>query len=187
MKLKVKPLFEDSRLVTKANPSDIGWVVYAHSIKEIKGNYIVDEATGDHLYSELDYIEYGTGLSIQPEQEINFSSPFGGITKYFSFLAPRSSLSKYKLSQANSIGVIDVGYNGELLIRHRYEFNPCDLVIRDGLIYGRINTKKIYKIGDAIGQILIMEQVPVDVEFVNTLDDTDRGDKGHGSSGNNSK
>lgn len=187
MKLKVKPLFGDSKLVTKANPSDIGWDVYAHSIKEIKGSYIVDEATGDHLYSELDYIEYGTGLSIQPEQEINFSSPFGGITKYFSFLAPRSSLSKYKLSQANSIGVIDVGYNGELLIRHRYEFNPCDLVIRDGCIYGRINKKKIYKIGDAIGQILVMEQVPVDVEFVDVLDETDRGDKGHGSSGNNSK
>ena len=51
------------------------------------------------------FIQYRTGLSIDPPQG------------YHTEIWPRSSISKYDLALANSIGLVDNGYRGELLVR----------------------------------------------------------------------
>jgi dUTP pyrophosphatase len=104
-----------------------------------------------------DFIEYGTNLSIEiPEG-------FGG------FLFPRSSISNYDLHLCNSIGVIDSNYRGEIRLRfktlHNYDF------------------KKVYKIGDRVGQLVIMPIPKINLELVKELSNTVRGTMGFGSSG----
>lgn len=99
------------------------------------------------------YIEYDTGICLE--------IPKG----YVGLLFPRSSISKTNLTLCNSVGVIDENYRGPIKLRFRKEGN------------------KIYDIGDRIGQIIIMPYPQVEFEEVDELGETERGDKGWGSSG----
>lgn len=109
---------------------------------------------------EKGYIQYSTGLHI--------AVPPG----YGAFLFPRSSISKTPHSLANSVGVIDWDYRGELLVRMRFnEYNCLE------------NGDDIYKIGDRICQMVIMQVPEVEYEEVDELDDTNRGAGGFGSTG----
>lgn len=101
------------------------------------------------------YVEYDTGLS--------FEIPEG----YVGLLFPRSSISKTDLTLSNSVGVIDSGYRGSISFRFRYK-HPL---------------KSHYRIGDRVGQIIIMPYPPIDLEEVDNLSDTERGDGGFGSTG----
>lgn len=104
------------------------------------------------------YIEYGTGLAIEiPEG-------FGG------FIFPRSSISNYDLSFCNSVGVVDSNYRGELKIR----FNA---------IYNYQLNKKLYDIGDRIGQLVVLPVPKIEFELTGELNDSVRGSSGFGSSG----
>lgn len=106
---------------------------------------------------EKGYIEYGTGLSIQLQPG------------YVGLLFPRSSISSNTtLSLANSVGVLDSDYTGEIVFRFR------NVVPGSG---------KIYKVGERIGQILIMQHPEISFYEVDKLDMTARGDGGHGSTG----
>ena len=82
-------------------------------------------------------------------------------------LVPRSSMHKTPLRMANSVGVIDADYRGELSIA--YENVSCS----DYTIFR----------GDRIAQLIIVPVVMVDVEEVNSLSETERGDGGYGSTG----
>lgn len=101
-------------------------------------------------------IEYGTGLA--------FEIPPG----YVGLLFPRSSVSDTTLNLANSVGVIDSSFRGEITFRFRETSS--------------VSGKK-YKIGDRIGQILIVPYPEVEFEEVAELGVTNRGIKGFGSSG----
>lgn len=101
------------------------------------------------------FIEYGTGLG--------FQIPDG----YVGLIKPRSSLSKYDLLLSNHVGVIDSNYRGEVTFR----FKP----IGEG--------KKVYNVGDRIGQILIQPVPKIKFVEVETLGETVRGANGYGSSG----
>ena len=104
------------------------------------------------------YIEYGTGLAIEiPEG-------FGG------FIFPRSSISNYDLTMCNSIGVIDNNYRGEIKLR----FNT---------VYNYQINKRLYNIGDRIGQIVIVPVPRIELELTDELSDSVRGSSGFGSSG----
>ena len=100
------------------------------------------------------YYEYETGIS--------FKIPEG----YVGLVFPRSSISKTKMSLCNSVGVIDSHYRGTI----RFRFYGGDF-----------QTK--YKIGDKIGQIIIIPIPNVELEESDELSETDRGIKGFGSSG----
>ena len=102
------------------------------------------------------YVEYDTGLSME--------IPEG----YVGFLFPRSSVSKTNLVLANCVGVVDSGYRGPVKLRFK-ELN--------GPIGGR------YKIGDRVGQIIIMPVPTFEFEEVKELSNTSRGDGGFGSTG----
>ena len=81
------------------------------------------------------------------------------------FLKSKSGLNvKHGIT---SEGVIDVGYTGSIVVK----------------LYN--NSKHDYKInkGDKITQLVIIPILTPDIELVNHLEDTDRGDNGFGSSG----
>ena len=83
------------------------------------------------------------------------------------FLFPRSSISKTPLRMANSIGLIDGGYRGEIMA-------VCD------------NIKEVeYSInkGDRLFQLVSWDMSPINFEIVDSLSSTERGDGGFGSTG----
>lgn len=95
--------------------------------------------------------------------ELAFEIPSG----YIGLLFPRSSNSKKNLSLCNSVGVVDSGYRGEII----FKFKPIG------------SRNEWYKVGDRIGQIVIMPYPQIEFEEVNELSDTERGDGGFGSTG----
>lgn len=102
------------------------------------------------------YYEYGTGLAME--------IPEGHVGLVF----PRSSISKTDHFLRNSVGVIDSGYRGEIKLR---------------MSIPALGEKE-YNIGDKIGQLLIIELPWVNIEQVEELNETDRGECGFGSTGN---
>ena len=86
---------------------------------------------------------------------------------YMGLLVPRSSMSKTPLRCANSVGVIDADYRGEISIV--YENISCS----DYTIFR----------GDRIAQLIIVPIARVDVVEVDKLSETERGDGGYGSTG----
>lgn len=86
---------------------------------------------------------------------------------YMGLLVTRSSMSKTPLRCANSVGIIDADYRGELSIV--YENISCS----DYTMFR----------GDRIAQLIIVPIAIVDVEEAQTLSETERGDGGYGSTG----
>lgn len=107
---------------------------------------------------EYGNICYGTGLA--------FEIPEG----YVGLVFPRSSNCKKGIILTNCVGVIDSGYRGEV----SFKFKEIAL--------GNFS-KVAYKVGDRIGQIIIMPYPQIEFEEVEELSQTERGDKGYGSSG----
>ena len=116
-------------------------------------------------YDKYGNLVVGTGLAIQ--------LPEG----YYADLRPRSSISKYDLVLANSIGTVDADYTGELILK----FKPSDYfaVNRDD-VYG---DGEIYKVGDRVAQLLILPYPKINFIEVEELDKTERGGNGFGSTG----
>jgi dUTP pyrophosphatase len=112
------------------------------------------------------FIEYRTGITIEV--------PRG----YHVELFPRSSISNYDLTLANSIGLVDWGYRNEIIFRFKYipRFTMVDGVIKQ-------LPAVIYKKGERIGQIVVRKTERLQVEEVTALSDTDRNIGGFGSSG----
>ena len=102
------------------------------------------------------FIEYGTDLAME--------IPEG----YVGYIFPRSSITKTQHYLRNSVGVIDSGYRGEIKIR---------------MSIPTLGSKQ-YNNGDRIAQLIIMKLPYVEIEEVDELSDTDRGDGGFGSTGN---
>jgi dUTP pyrophosphatase len=102
-------------------------------------------------------IVYGTGLAVE--------IPEGMVGLVF----PRSSVRNYALSMANSVGVIDSGYRGEIMVTFNIKTNH--------------NTRELYKIGDRIAQLVIIPVPLAKYVEVEELSETQRGTDGHGSTG----
>lgn len=142
----------------RANDSDAGYDVIATSEPKIVG----DVFSGP-TYKRIDYIEYETNLYIAPD------------SKFHTDLRPRSSISKYNLVLANSVGLIDKGYRNMILARFKYIWNPEDYSFSSDLILGTPNLSKIYNKGDKICQLVPMETHDIEFVSVNELDGNDRG------------
>ncbi|EDO06938.1 dUTPase family protein [Babesia bovis T2Bo] len=82
-------------------------------------------------------------------------------------LAPRSSISKTPLRLANSIGIIDAAYRGDIKVA-----------------FDNISDEP-YTIqsGDRLVQVISYDGEEISYELVNELDQTERGEKGFGSTG----
>lgn len=80
-------------------------------------------------------------------------------------LFPRSSIGKKGMMLMNSVGVIDSGYRGELMA-HVIAVGPEHIELKSG---------------DALVQICAPDLKPFDVQVVDKLDASDRGENGYGS------
>lgn len=87
---------------------------------------------------------------------------------YVGILFPRSSISKYTLQLSNAVGVLDADYRGEVLFKFRY-------------VYSGQST--VYKVGDRVGQLVVLKLPEVELTEVTELTSTSRGAGGYGSTG----
>ena len=143
---------------------------------------IVGEKYENGAYKRIDYIQYKTNLKLAVQKDRQFSN-FGYTDLDYDILAfPRSSISKYNLTLANCIGLIDADYRGEVLLRFKYQWQPEDYKIRtDNLLEGRVNFTKLYNKGDKVCQLKVTKLENVEFVLVDELDSTTRGDGGFGS------
>tara|TARA_Y100000593_G_C4317844_1_gene341915 strand:+ start:545 stop:967 length:423 start_codon:yes stop_codon:yes gene_type:complete len=119
------------------------------------GDAAVDLVAVDRYIDEYHNIVFDTGLAIE--------IPYG----FVGLLFPRSSVSKTDLSLANSVGVIDSGYRGPVMLKYRRQ--------------GTMNRK--WGIGDRVGQLMIIPYPEVEFIEADELSTTDRGSGGFGSTG----
>ena len=155
MKVKVKKLHPDAVIPSYSKAGDAGMDLVGIEEKP-------NEKHG--------YVEFRTGLSVE--------IPEG----YVGLVFPRSSMSKKAAMLTNSVGVIDSGYRGEILIRfkpdtssvlvHNFEMLSEDFII------------DTYEVGEKIAQLIIMPYPQIEFEEVDDLSTTDRGEGGFGSTGN---
>jgi dUTP pyrophosphatase len=141
--LKVQRHYPGMPLPSRAHPSDAGLDLTAMAVEALRpGLYQVD-----------------TGVSVQP--------PLGCYCE----VVPRSSIVKSDFLLANSLGVIDAGYRGRILVVLRY-LGPGD---------GAEQARAL--VGQRVAQLLVRHQVAVDVEAADSLDGSARGAGGFGSTG----
>ena len=150
MKVNVKKLDSNAVVPTYAKHGDAGMDLTAIS----------------KSYDEHGNICYGTGLA--------FEIPNG----FVGLLFPRSSNTKKDLILGNSVGVIDSGYRGEVVLK----FKPSSVYSRISKgVALRSEYPDSYEIGDRIGQIIIMPYLQINFVEVDELSSSDRGVGGFGS------
>lgn len=151
MKVNVKKLDSNAVIPTYAKHGDAG----------------MDLTATSKWYDESGNVCYGTQLA--------FEIPNG----FAGFLFPRSSNTKKDLILGNSVGVIDSGYRGEVVLK----FKAIDTqYLQDGkLTFLKRDFMKEYNIGDRIGQIVIMPVPQIEFNVVDELSTSDRGVGGFGS------
>ena len=89
-------------------------------------------------------------------------------TGYVGLIYARSGLaSKRGLAPANKVGVIDSDYRGELMVA----------------LHNHTNEEKEIEAYERIAQLVIAPYIKADFKVVDELLDTNRGDKGFGSTG----
>lgn len=166
VKVKVKKLSEKAKMPKLAHSTDSGYDLTFIGIEKIVG----------------DVIFFKTGLTVQPSQG------------YFFEIVPRSSISKLPLSMANSIGVIDNHYTGELIIPVRlHHREPGFETKTNSFPFGIVQmldgkppsilaaAELILAKKPSLFQMILRKKYAC--EFVEgDLEDTDRGDGGFGSS-----
>jgi dUTP pyrophosphatase len=141
MKIQFKKLVPTAQKPKFGKPGDAGADLVATSV--------------DFSRDSNSQIVYGTGIAVE--------IPEGMVGLVF----PRSSVRNYDLVMSNSVGVIDSGYRGEIMVTFNQK-NPW---------------ADIYKVGDRIAQLVIMPVPLAQYVEVNELSETSRGTEGHGSTG----
>lgn len=137
-------------------------------IKKLRDTAVIptrgsEKAAGYDLYATANYeiaphstIKVGTGISIAlPDNS------FGAIFA-------RSGLATKKgLRPANCVGVCDSDYRGEYIVP----------------LHNDTDEMMSIEAGERIAQLIVMPFIPVEFEEVDELDETERGNKGFGSTG----
>jgi dUTP pyrophosphatase len=134
------------------------------------------DLTATRMFMGTNYIQYDTGIAVE--------IPDG----YVGLVFPRSSITKMAagVSLKNSVGVIDSGYRGEIILRFdvpsesfRIDAETFRYVTKDGFQ----EELAIPQIGERIGQLMIIPYPTIYLEEVDELSSTDRGEGGFGSTG----
>lgn len=188
MKTHIKIKESKNLIIPKsATPQSSGYDVVALEAPKIIGE-IYKEATETcpALWKSIDYIEYKTGLFISPQQDT-----YG--RDYHTLIFPRSSVRKYNLVLANSVGLIDNDYRGEIVFCFKYIWQPQDMFLTVDVesngterktLKGCVDTNKIYKQGDKLGQLVSEITNTIEWIVVADLSVTVRGMGGFGSTTN---
>ena len=163
LKIRIKKLSKNSVLPTYSKDGDVGMDLVATS----------------KYYDDDGNIVYGTGLA--------FEIPKG----YVGLIFPRSSNAKQQLLLSNSVGVIDSGYRGEVMLKFKSSASSFSLKTLIKLIFNSdakitvINNFTIsYYVGERVGQMIILPYPQIKLEEAQELSETERGNGGYGSTGN---
>ena len=142
----------------------------------LKSYYTTDAPKGTLFSSGMDLI-CPVDLII-PKKSLGFKIKFGiacqpdmtrEVLPHGYWLLPRSSISKSPLRLANSLGLIDYDYTGELMAK----------------VDNLSDEDYIVSPGDKLFQICMPSLQPFTYEVVDKLEETERGSGGFGSSGLN--
>ena len=165
IKVKVELLDESAEVPTRGHSTDTGYDLKFIGVEKIVG----------------DVIYFKTGISLQPSKGHYFE------------VVPRSSISKLPLSMANSIGIIDRNYTGEILVPVRIHHTdmagePSRVPYPNGIVrmFGlRPQTMSaasdlIIKHKPKMFQAILRKRLDCDFS-VQELEATDRGSGGFGS------
>ncbi len=148
LEVKIKKICDNAIIPVKNHSNDACWDLFS-----------VDDGV---VSDDGNFIQYKTGISIE--------IPAG----YDAYVYPRSSVSKYNLVLANSVGVIDESYRGEIIVRFK--------IIKS--VHGHEQSDyKIYKKGDRIAQIHLQKRIEFVFVESESLSNTARSDGGFGSTG----
>lgn len=178
--MKINVLNNEGKILTPANNGDAGFDIIATQPPRIIGSVY----QGLH-YTSISHIEYDTNLVLEPEE-------VDGQFELYNLLYPRSSIIKTNLILANSVGVIDSGYRGSIKVCFKYIAQPEDMKIVEGLnmkgrkasgIVTSINPQRVYQEGDKIAQIIPCKHNNVEIKFVDSINKSERGSGGFGSTG----
>lgn len=150
MKVKIKKLHPNAVIPSYTKEGDAGMDLTATEI-------FSDERTNT--------LTYKTGLAIE--------IPEG----FVGLLFPRSSIYKTVHSLANSVGVIDSGYRGEIMLNFIDNFAP---EVSPSERFQKF-PQDHYQVGDRVGQLLILPYPHIKFEEVDELSTTERGEGGFGS------
>lgn len=135
-------------------------LLYEDSILPTRGS---EYAAGYDLYAHEDAViephtnvKVGTGIAVQPPK-----GTFGAI------FARSGLATKQGLRPANCVGVCDYDYTGEYIVALHNDTNEPRTVLK----------------GDRIGQVVFIPYENATLAVVDSLDKTERGDGGFGSTG----
>ena len=174
MEVYIKENPEEPSIKRPEYVGDAGYDLFARENPKISGNPVGKNQTLTSTYKSIDYIEYDTKLIVGPADE----------REIYATVYPRSSVSKYNLALANSVGVVDSGFRDTIKIRFRYIMQPEDIIMKEGKILGiKINADKIYKKGDKVAQLIWCIHTHPYLNFNDKMQPSDRALGGFGSTG----
>lgn len=125
------------------------------------------EAAGYDLYADL---QETTMVNPETTIKVNTGIAIAIPEGYFGAIYARSGLAtKQGLAPANKVGIIDSDYRGPIIVA----------------LFNQSSVPQLIHPGDRIAQLVIQPYATVDLEEVDELDETERGDGGFGSSGTN--
>lgn len=133
-----------ARVPEKAHEGDAGWDLF--------------------LPEDVELVE---GQITMVDLRIKTAIPFG----HFGLVVPRSSMANRRVLLANTVGIIDSGYRGNLKVALIYS-PTIDMPL----------TTNLYQ-DDRVAQLLVVPFLDMGFTSVTDLDDTERSDGGFGSSG----
>ena len=158
MKIRLKKLYEDAQMPSRGSDQAAGYDLRASLTGTVKLNGEDSSAIAleNIRIAPHTTLKVGTGLSVE--------IPDG----YFGAIFARSGLAtKQGLRPANAVGVVDSDYRGELIVA----------------LHNDTDEEQIIHANDRIAQLVIMPYLPVEFEEVETLNETERGEGGFGSTG----
>ena len=125
-----------------------------------------EQAAGYDLYACLDTenITIDAHKTVKVPTGLSMAIPEG----YFGAIFARSGLAaKEGLRPANCVGVVDSDYRGEFIV----------------MLHNDTNEPKTVENGDRVAQLVVMPYMTIDFEETDSLDETQRGTGGFGSTG----
>ena len=149
----MKIVLDDGAKVSRAHEFDAGLDLYAPKLTSVQGCKYSAPING-----------YGYGMVIMGQKVIDTGVHVEIPEGYVGFIKSRSSLLAAGLL---TDGTIDAHYTGSIKVK-LFNTSPKDY---------KINA------GDKIAQLVIVPCLLPELEFVDHLEETDRGDSGFGSTG----
>lgn len=125
------------------------------------------QAAGLDLYA---YTEGADRLEIWPHDTRKIKTGIAAAipSGYFGAIFARSGIAtKRGLRPANAVGVVDADYRGEIIVALHNDTDETQYVIKD----------------ERIAQLVVIPYLPVSLNVVPELDETERGAGGFGSTG----